>query len=181
MGNTHSGSAVSFETLAGNAMRAVLARREHVGPAVASHSQATLRQAVPIGHSGLPRSGDIPGSFRLGECPPERPRFDECKVLYLTSWPSMRELPPDRLMACARVCALLSLGPSVGFLVHRRLGLPRAAVLPVLEALHADGHLRLAGAEGQQTEATDTSPTEFDRESTRRPNVWTKLLAKLLN
>lgn len=181
MDNIHSGSAVSFETLAGNAMRAVLARREHGGPAVSSHSQATLREPAATAHSGLPRPRDIPSSFRMGELPSEGPQFDERKVLHLTSWPAMRELPPDRLIVCARVCALLSLSPSVGFLVHRRLGLPREAILHVLHTLHADGHLRLGGAEGQQTEAADTSLADHDRESTRRPNVWTKLLAKLLS
>ena len=172
---------MSFETLAGNAMRAVLSRRNQGDAALTSRSQAATREPVTTVHSGLPRPRDFSGSFLLEELPPDGDRFDERKVLHLTSWPSMRELPPDRLMAFARVCALLSLSPSVGFLVHRRLGLPREAVLPVLHALHADGHLRLAGTEGQAAEATDTSPAELDRESTRRPNVWTKLLAKLLN
>lgn len=171
---------MSFETLAGKAMRAVLSRRNNFNVPPAPAAQTTREGAATLPPLSLFELRDASGT-PFAEAPlPDMDEFGGQRVLHLTSWPHMRAIPPDRLIACARVCALLSHGPSVGFLVHRRLGLPREAVLPVLHALHADGCLRLAGDEEQQATTTAAWSTDPYPESTRRPNVWVKLLQKLL-
>lgn len=152
-------------------MRAVLARRKQ--------TEAPPSAPAPVGHgescaSVISRLPSVPGT--------ETEEFDEQKMLHLTSWPELRVVPQDCLIACARICALLSQSPSVGFLVHRRLALPRDQILPVLRALHARGHLRIVGSDlPAANPAGACEPGEPEGTSTRRPSVWDKLLARLLD
>jgi hypothetical protein len=152
-------------------MRAVLARRRQI--------EAPISATAPVAHdescaSVISRLPTVPGT--------EKEEFDEQKMLHLTSWPELRTVPPDCLIDCARICALLSQIPSVGFLVHRRLALPRDKILPVLQALHARGHLRIVGGDTPAANpAGACEPGEPNGTPTRRPSVWEKLFAKLLD
>lgn len=113
---------------------------------------------------------------------PAHPSPYDTKVLTLQSWPHMRALPAQQLGRYARVCSLLAYNPSVGYLVHRRLGLDAAEVMPVLQALHDAGHLRVGSDEvrpagpalGEARAQSVASPTAAPRA------LWGRLLAKLL-
>ncbi|MGJ7505479.1 MULTISPECIES: hypothetical protein [unclassified Variovorax] len=107
----------------------------------------------------------------------------ETKVLTLASWPQLRQVPADRLGCYARICVLLAYAPSVGFLIHRRLGLESEEVLPVLHALHDAGHLRVtcdAHQPGNTTILEEEAPS-VEPEIARRTTLWGKLLTKLLS
>src|SRR5574341_165217 len=70
----------------------------------------------------------------------------ERELLQLEAWPPLTRLDPhDDVEGMARVCALLSRKPTVGFLVARTLGLPQERVRAVLRALHEGHYVRPVG------------------------------------
>ncbi|THU03672.1 hypothetical protein E9531_05650 [Lampropedia puyangensis] len=60
------------------------------------------------------------------------------RLLYLRQWPDFSsEYDGSRVGDLARICALLSRKPTVGFLVYRSVDLPSYEVEPMLEQLFA--------------------------------------------
>lgn len=107
----------------------------------------------------------------------------ETEMLTLASWPQLRRLPAERLGIYARICVLLAYTPSVGYLIHRRLGLRSDDVQHVLRALHDEGHLRVSSGPHQRNDEVLLA----EKAATDQPQVpprvtlWGKLLTKLLS
>ena len=68
------------------------------------------------------------------------------QVLHLASWPPLHQLLQDSAPHTARICALLARRPSVGMLIPLMLGMPTDIAYPLLEKLHANGHIYLVSA-----------------------------------
>lgn len=177
---------MTFESLAAKAMNAVALRqhRLHVEAAATTPAELTESRFLAAATSRPPvLRADPPGA---AEMPADDAAF-ETKVLMLASWPQMRAVPAELLAIYARVCALLAYSPSVGFLVHRRLGLESMEVLPVLRALHEAGHLRVTtgDAHHQSDVQGDAIAVEASIDAQVEPpprnTLWTRLLAKLLH
>ena len=67
------------------------------------------------------------------------------QVLHLASWPSLHQLLQETTPHMTRICALLARRPSVGMLIPLMLDMPPHIAYSLLETLHADGHIYLAG------------------------------------
>lgn len=68
------------------------------------------------------------------------------QVLHLASWPPLHHLLQDSAPHLARICALLARRPSAGMLIPLMLDMPPQIAYPLLETLHAGGHIYPAGA-----------------------------------
>jgi hypothetical protein len=169
------------EGLAERALRAVLARR--AGKAPAPEVEAPPPLARP--------SGEAPSAFNSSSfdmVPVAAPveDFVPSRVVHLVRWPEMRRVPLEKLGHCAHICALLAHSPSVGFLVHRRLGLPRDEVMPLLYGLHADGYLRMAGAGPQDQALAEPAQEAEEAPSAAAPaapaagGIFSRWLGRLL-
>ena len=160
--------------MADRAMRAIVARRQ----SAMERASAGATGATPTAPQRLEPPSVFNTSALDSQAPDVAPdEFAPQKVLHLARWPQMRTLPADELLASARILALLAHGPSFGFLVHRRLDLPRERVMPLLFRLHADGYLRTAGSSeaADVADAATTAPAAVQAP----PSIWTKLLRKL--
>jgi hypothetical protein len=168
---------VTFELLAEKALSAVLARRRQTDTATAPAEPETAEATGETDEAAVLVTESVTESVL-----PEHPSPYDTRVLTLQSWPHMRDIPVQLLGCHARVCALLAYNPSVGYLVHRRLGLEAAEVLTVLQSLHDAGHLRVgsdeprpAGPAPREARADTVAP------STAAPRpLWGRLLARLL-
>lgn len=168
---------MTFETLAAKAMNAVMSRQRHL------HVEAAATRPAAFDESRF--------AAAAAARPDDAAAFDT-SVLMLVSWPQMRHVPPQVLPAYARVCALLAYSPSVGFLVHRRLGLGGEEVQQVLHELHEAGRLRVIAGDGTGHDHPGGHPgpagaiaasacDAASMEPPRRPTLWGRLLQKLLD
>jgi hypothetical protein len=106
-------------------------------------------------------------------------------VWRLESWPDMRRVPADRLLICARVCALLAHVPSAEYLIHRRLGLTAEEVQPLLGWLRSEGHVVTMKSGGGASASAGSSEPDGVQElaplSGARGSMWGRLLRRLMS
>lgn len=61
------------------------------------------------------------------------------RLLYVKQWPDLSKEPAMRVGDIARICALLSRKPTVGFFVSREVGIPAGDAEAILNQLHETG------------------------------------------
>lgn len=74
---------------------------------------------------------------------PAEPEDIRLGLVYLTSWPDLTSVPENIAPSVARVCALLSHKPTVGFLVPKVLDLAEDETRRILQMLQHLGHVRV--------------------------------------
>lgn len=177
---------MSAKSLAERAMAAVLAKRARQAGEASSDIAVQETASHP---SEAPDSQAGPSRFNTSRYDMVVPRggaldFAPQKMLRLHAWPEMRSLPPEDLLPYANICALLAHGPSVGFLIHRRIGMAREQVMPRLMAMHRAGYLEvvhdeMAGLGRAGSGAVRSEPREMPPIPTR-PSIWSRMMDKLL-
>lgn len=105
-------------------------------------------------------------------------------LVYLHSWPDLTGVPEELAPAVARVCALLSHKPTVGFLVAKVLDRPEAETRHILQRLQSLGHLRILqrrmGAETPAGSTPAAEPGSFApvQHSAFLGKLWKRLVAR---
>lgn len=85
------------------------------------------------------------------------------KLLYVRQWPDFSaERDLSRIGDLARICALLSRKPTVGFLVHRALDMPSHEVEPLLLHLIDAGAVAVFQTGTEPLTATSEKPSATD-------------------
>lgn len=89
------------------------------------------------------------------------------KLLYVRQWPDFSaERDLSRIGDLARICALLSRKPTVGFLVHRALDMPSYEVEPLVLHLIDTGAVAIFQTGTEPLAATSSTPS-----ATNDPNI----------
>jgi hypothetical protein len=103
------------------------------------------------------------------------------QVLHLASWPPLSHLLHETAPHMTRICALLARRPSVGILIPVMLNIPPSVAHSLLETLHANGHIYLAGAEPPdlvEPGAESVQSHESTASSTFLAKLWQHLINK---
>lgn len=112
------------------------------------------------------------------------------KLLYVKQWPDFSlEDDVSRIGDVARICALLSRKPTVGFLIHRSVDLPSYDVEPLLKQLVEQGCVAVfqagfeplavtAGEEGEGAQTLASASAQGSPSGSFLTRLWNKLIAK---
>lgn len=101
------------------------------------------------------------------------------QVLHLASWPSLPHLLHETAPHMTRICALLARRPSVGILIPVMLNIPHHIAQPLLEKLHASGHIYPAGAVSPELALPGIESAPMD-DSVPGSSFLTKLWQRLI-
>lgn len=99
----------------------------------------------------------------------------EVNLLYLVHWPEFDRIDTSSMSLVARICALLSRKPTVGFLIAPILGVAPAQVTPILEQFQAQGLLAAYAPQAEPIENTkevreESRPAPVEKNSTATPS-----------
>jgi len=104
----------------------------------------------------------------------------ERDLLQLRAWPPLTRMGTSNDIECmARVCALLSRKPTVGFLIHRVLELPHRRVHDALQILHASGCVGPARKAQVGVEVTEEPVAETAAASVPQESFLSRLWRRL--
>ncbi|TDM05952.1 MAG: hypothetical protein C4K60_14840 [Ideonella sp. MAG2] len=168
---------MSRQLLIERAMQAVQARRA----TSISHDTSGARGANGLA-SPLAREAGTSAEAWLGrQTQAVEPSSAMPQLLCLARWPDLRQVQVTDVVMVARVCGLLSYSPSAERLIHRRLGVEREQLLPVLDWLRSSGCLRYAGTSASEPLA-NTEAAGDDGLTLAAPaggSIWQRLMRKL--